>query len=162
MNRNKKDYFKKARNIIRRFLPIERIKILIAVLVVICIYAVVHISGFDMDMECERSTQICTISKISPNDPTPINISRFDTTKIYDIAVSKRKLKNNKVIYDILLNYGADNGQAFIDYGFTNPINANNVMMQFGKYLETGMSSIKIRKHCYFNEYFCFVRGKNH
>ena len=64
MNRNKKDYFKKARNIIRRFLPIERIKILIAVLVVICIYAVVHISGFDMDMECERSTQICTISKI--------------------------------------------------------------------------------------------------
>lgn len=161
MNRNKKDYFKKTRNLIRRFLPIERIKIMIALLVLVCIYAVIQVSGFDMDIDCDKSTHSCTISKISSNDPTPIVISRFDTVKIYDIAVNKRKLANNKVIYDILLNYGADNGQVFIDYGFTNPINANTVMVQFGKYLETGMSTIKIRKHCYFNEYFCFIRGKN-
>lgn len=161
MNRNKKDHFKKVRNIIRRILPIETIKLLIFVLIAVSIYAVIHVSGFDMDMDCDRNTHTCTISKTSPNDSTPIIISRFDTTRIYDIAVDKRKLKDGKVIYDILLNYGADNGQAFIDYGFTNPINANTVMVQFGKYLESGMNTIKITKHCYFNEYFCFVRGKH-
>lgn len=161
MNRNKKDRFKKTRNIIRRIFPIERIKLLAFILVAVCIYAVIHVSGFDMDMNCDKNTHTCTISKKSPNDSTYINISRFDTTKIYDIAVDKRKLKDGKVIYDILLNYGADNGQAFIDYGFTNPINANNVMIQFGKYLESNMKTIKISKHCYFNEYFCFVKGKH-
>ncbi len=160
MNRNKKDHFKKVRNIIRRILPIETIKLLIFVLIAVSIYAVIHVSGIDMDMDCDKNTHTCTISKTSPNDPTSIVISRFDTTRIYDIAVDKRKLKDGKVIYDILLNYGADNGQAFIDYGFTNPINANTVMVQFGKYLESGMNTIKITKHCYFNEYFCFVRGK--
>ncbi len=56
MNRNKKDRYKKIRNIIRRILPIERIKILAFILVAVCIYAVIHVSEFDMDMNCDKDT----------------------------------------------------------------------------------------------------------
>ncbi len=160
MNKKIKDFFTKSRNRIRIIIPVEKLKILAVILIIICVGCLIHISSYDMILSCDKATNTCTISKKNMFDSTSIDISRFDTVKIYNVAVDKRKLENKKVIYDILLNYGPDNGMAFIDYGFTNPINANTVMVKFAKYLETNQKTLNISKHCYFNNYFCFVKGK--
>ena len=160
MNKNSflKNFFKKSKNRIRVILPLEKIKIIAVVLVLLCVYAVVQISSFDMNLDCERTSHTCTISRKNFIDPTIINVSRFDSARIYSVAVATRRLPNNKIIYDLLVDYGTKNGgeAVFIDYGFYNQIKANTVRVKFEKYMQTGAPPLNISKHCYFDEYFCF------
>lgn len=158
MNNFLKNFFKKSKNRIRIILPIEKLKLLAVILVLVCIYAVVQISSFDINLDCDRARHICTISRKNAMDPTVIDISRFDSERIYSVAVATRRLPNNKIIYDILVDYGTKNGgeAVFIDYGFYSQIKANTARVKFEKYLQTGAPTLNISKHCYFNEYFCF------
>lgn len=152
-----KNFLKKSRNRIRIILPLERIKIMAVVLVIICVCAIIQISGFDMNLDCDRASHTCTISRKNMFDPTLITISRFDSSRILNIAVASRRLQNNnKIIYDILLNYGTDHGSMFIDYGFYNQIKANTVRVKLTKYIDSGAPTVNISKRCYFDEYFCF------
>ena len=111
-----------------------------------------------MNLDCERTSHTCTISRKNFIDPTIINVSRFDSARIYSVAVATRRLPNNKIIYDLLVDYGTKNGgeAVFIDYGFYNQIKANTVRVKFEKYMQTGAPTLNISKHCYFDEYFCF------
>ncbi len=150
------NFFKKKKKRVVIVLSLRKLKIAAALLVLLIAYGLIQAAGFDMYLDCEKKTYSCTISKKSAFDHDSIDISRFDTEQIYEVSVAPRKLENKKVIYDILLNFGVDKGEAFIDYGFTNPIKANTVLVKFAKYLETGAPELSVSKHCYFNEYFCF------
>jgi len=147
---------KKKRTVV--VLSLEKIKMAAMVLVLIGIYALVHAIGFDMYLDCDKQTKMCTISKKSTFEPTAIKLGRFDTSRIYEIKVDSRKLESGKLIYDILVDYGTKTGgeAVFIDYAFESQIKANTLMMRLTNYLETNAPELHFKKRCYFSEYFCF------
>ena len=153
---NIRNFLKKGKNRIIIVLPLQKIKIIAAVIVLIGLFALIQAVAFDMDLDCEKATHICTVSKKNVIEPTPIIIRRFDTARIYDMSVAQRITDNNKKIYDILINYGADFGSAYMDYGFTSQIKTNTLRVRLANYIETNATELHFSKRCYLNEYFCF------
>lgn len=135
---------------------LKRVRALIVVIIVVCFIAITKLAGFDVDVDCTKADNTCTISKSSLLDPVPFKVSRFDTGGIIDVFVRSRKVDGNKLVYDLLLDYGETKGQYFMGYAFNTVIKANTAKMKLTNYLQGSKSTLNISKHCYFNEYFCF------
>lgn len=142
---------------LRIIITMNQLKIIIALLVIACISALVKLSSFDMNLDCDRTTDFCVISKTSSVNPTPVPISRFRISKIVDISVEQRKIEDDRIIYDILLNNGPNYEDVYIDYGYDSVIKANTLKMKFVKFLGSlSTQKFSATKRCYFDNYFCF------
>lgn len=140
----------------RIFITIKRTMFALGIIALLLIIGLFHISGFDMDIDCDKTKNLCTISKKSTLEPNPIALRRFDIGGIVQANVATRDADDGKMIYDILLDYGPYRGKVFIDYGFNTKIKANTVAMKLSKFINTPEKTLNISKHCYFNNYFCF------
>ncbi len=148
---------KRGKRYLRIIITMNQLKIIAAIFVIACLSALIKLSSFDINLDCDRATDFCVISKTSSINPTSVPISRFKISRILDISVEQRKIDNDKIIYDILLDNGPYYEQMYIDYAFNTVIKANTVKMKFSKYLRS-LSTQKFSdtKRCYFDSYFCF------
>ena len=152
----KADRRRKKKKTIFDFFSLRRVKAAIIIVVVLGTFIILQLTGFDMDLDCTKADNICTISKKSILDAEPFKIARFDTGSVIDVFVRSRKLEDGSVIYDLLLDYGETRGKYFVDYGYNTVIKANTAKMKLTNYLNGSARSLNINKHCYFNDYFCF------
>jgi len=152
----KVDKKRKKRKVLLDYLSLRRVKAGVIIVVLLGFWAAFNVFGYDIDIDCEKSTNTCTISKSSVIDPVPFKIARFNTGGIIDVFVKSRTAEDGSTIYDLLLDYGETRGQMFIDYGFNTVIKANTAKMKLSNYLNGSAPTLNINKHCYFNDYFCF------
>ncbi len=131
-------------------------KIILAVLIIISFVWLLKIAGFDMMIDCDRTTGYCTISKTDGFKGKIIPLSLFQIGKVVDVLVAERTVEDGTVVYDVLLDCGPKDGKVFIDFVFNTKIKANTVKMKLSRYIETYSKTLHISKHCYFNDYFCF------
>lgn len=150
------DKKRRKRKILLNYLILKRVKIAVIIFVLLGFWAAFNVFGYDIDIDCEKSNNTCTISKSSVIDPLPYKVARFDTGGILDVFVKSRILDNGDVIYDLLLDYGETQGQVYADYGFNTVIKANTAKMKLMNYIKGPAPVLNINKHCYFNDYFCF------
>ncbi len=150
------DKKRRKRKFFLDYLALKRVKIAVVILVALGFWAAFNIFGYDIDIDCTKSDNMCTISKSSVIDPVPYKIARFDAGGIIDVFVKSRTAEDGSTIYDLLLDYGESRGQLFIDYGFNTVIKANTAKMKLTNYLNGSAQELNINKHCFFNDYFCF------
>ena len=150
------DKKRKKKKVLFDYLVLKRVKAAVIAIVVLGVIGAYHVLGYDIDIDCTKSNNTCTISKSSLVDPVPYKIARLDSGGILDVFVKSRKIEDGSTIYDLLLDYGETRGQMFIDYGFNTVIKANTAKMKLTNYLDTSAPDLHINKHCFFNDYFCF------
>jgi len=148
----------KARNVKKKLknLPVGKVKIAVAAVIGLCILLLFQVASFNVDMHCTKYNNMCTISERSILDPTPTYLGKFDTLKILEIHVVEKHIENNKIVYDILLDYGKKAAPQHINYTFNTLIKANTVKLKLENYISSNAKSLTVTKKCYFNNYFCF------